>query len=438
MTNSSIDRTIKKVEVFNLFGYYNYCIDRSRNEAIKNSLLIIYGDNGSGKTTLLKMIFYLLSPIDKSGHKTKLSQIKFNKLVVTLNDNTIISAIRKGHEITGAYTLGIVQNDESFGVRLELDDTGAIRVSKDPALEVQYLRFLKRISDLNIAINFLSDDRKILSFSEKQEIAKGKKRTVKVNVIGEFESIVEHDDEDSLDVSIKKLENWIRNNVLKASKAGDENTNSVYTKLIRQLSTPKVNNVNAKQVDILLEKINKIRTESLNYYESGLISGIEIEEFEDALKHATESNIVLIYNIIEPYIEGIQGRLNSLSDVQTIVSKFLDSINNYFSNKTIIYNIDIGFVLTHNLLQEKIDLHTLSSGERQLLQLFSNVITSSDESTIFIIDEPEISLNVKWQRKLINTLLGFAAKKKVQFIFASHSIELLSGHSNSVYKLENL
>ncbi len=439
MENDYIDRKLKKIEVFGLFGYYNYCIDQSEKETATNPLLIIYGDNGSGKTTLLKMIFYLLSPINRSGHKTKLSEIKFNKLVVTLNDGTIVSALRKGNALTGSYTLAIVQGQITYKVLLEVNSEGLIRMHDTPILEEKYLEFLRKIKRLNITINFLSDDRKILSFAE-QELTK-KRRRIIASASGrglEFESSNESDAEDNLDFSIRKLENWIKSNALKGSKAGEENANTIYTKLVKQISTPKINNVNPRQIKTLVEKINKIRRESLDYYESGLISEIEIEEIEVALVTATESNRVLIYNILEPYIDGIRGRLDSLSNVQNVLSKFLDSINSYFSDKTISYNIDRGFILTHNLLKEPIDFHTLSSGEKQLLHLFSNVITSSEQSTIFIIDEPEISLNVKWQRKLINTLLGFAINKRVQFIFASHSIELLSGNSNSVYKLYNI
>jgi ABC-type glutathione transport system ATPase component len=54
-----------------------------------------------------------------------------------------------------------------------------------------------------------------------------------------------------------------------------------------------------------------------------------------------------------------------------------------------------------------------------------------------MIDEPEISLNIKWQRQLIKALLGIADEGRVQFIFASHSIELLSQHRDRVVKLVN-
>jgi predicted ATPase len=77
----------------------------------------------------------------------------------------------------------------------------------------------------------------------------------------------------------------------------------------------------------------------------------------------------------------------------------------------------------------------LSSGERHLLLLFCNSLVALDRATIFIIDEPEISLNIKWQRKLLTSLLECVGKSPVQYVFASHSLELLARHRGNVLKL---
>ena len=73
----------------------------------------------------------------------------------------------------------------------------------------------------------------------------------------------------------------------------------------------------------------------------------------------------------------------------------------------------------------------------KLLLLFINTITATDQATIFIIDEPEISLNIKWQRKLLNSLLRLSTKSQVQFMIATHSIELLAPNVENVVKLED-
>ena len=80
----------------------------------------------------------------------------------------------------------------------------------------------------------------------------------------------------------------------------------------------------------------------------------------------------------------------------------------------------------------------LSSGEKQLLLLCCNTLVARGRSSLFLIDEPELSLNIKWQRRLVESLLGLAVNRNVQFIFATHSFELLAPHEKSVLELKNI
>ena len=77
----------------------------------------------------------------------------------------------------------------------------------------------------------------------------------------------------------------------------------------------------------------------------------------------------------------------------------------------------------------------LSSGERHLLLIFCNTAVSLDHPSIFIVDEPEISLNIKWQRSLIESLSKCIGNNPVQFIFATHSLEIISQYRDRVFKL---
>ena len=52
--------------------------------------------------------------------------------------------------------------------------------------------------------------------------------------------------------------------------------------------------------------------------------------------------------------------------------------------------------------------------------------------------DTEISLNVKWQRKLIRSLINLTRESPVQFIFATHSMELLTQYRNNVLRLNNI
>jgi ABC-type glutathione transport system ATPase component len=77
----------------------------------------------------------------------------------------------------------------------------------------------------------------------------------------------------------------------------------------------------------------------------------------------------------------------------------------------------------------------LSSGECHIILLLTNALLARDGSKLFLIDEPELSLNVKWQRQVIRSLLACTEGSGVQFVIATHSIELLSGYRDNVERL---
>lgn len=70
----------------------------------------------------------------------------------------------------------------------------------------------------------------------------------------------------------------------------------------------------------------------------------------------------------------------------------------------------------------EIGLSLLSSGEKQLLFIALHVLIGENHS--MIIDEPELSMHVDWQRKLISTLRDL--NPQVQLIVATHSPEIMA------------
>jgi predicted ATP-dependent endonuclease of OLD family len=70
----------------------------------------------------------------------------------------------------------------------------------------------------------------------------------------------------------------------------------------------------------------------------------------------------------------------------------------------------------------KIRLPSLSSGEKQLFFIALEAIRSGNSS--LIVDEPELSLHVDWQRKLIASLREL--NPRMQLIMATHSPEIMA------------
>jgi ABC-type glutathione transport system ATPase component len=163
---------------------------------------------------------------------------------------------------------------------------------------------------------------------------------------------------------------------------------------------------------------------------------LNTKKIASILQSNSQANHTIISSILKPYIDGIEARFDALEDTYNILTVFQNTVNDlFFTDKHIRLHVRDGLKIFTSQGEE---LHSeiLSSGEKQLLLLFCNTLTAREKATIFIIDEPEISLNIKWQRQLIRALLELTKGSQVQFILATHSIELLSQYKNHVIKLQ--
>ena len=71
---------------------------------------------------------------------------------------------------------------------------------------------------------------------------------------------------------------------------------------------------------------------------------------------------------------------------------------------------------------ESLDLASLSSGEKHLLRIF--VETLLVQQSTLLVDEPEISMHVDWQERLIEALRTL--NPHAQLVLATHSPEVMA------------
>lgn len=98
------------------------------------------------------------------------------------------------------------------------------------------------------------------------------------------------------------------------------------------------------------------------------------------------------------------------------VRDFVSLCNRYLTGKQIIYDntkytIFIGaegkdIRSADAQLAEALEMKMLSSGEKQIVSLFSHLFFSGESTFFVIIDEPELSLSVPWQRRFLPDILG--------------------------------
>ena len=68
---------------------------------------------------------------------------------------------------------------------------------------------------------------------------------------------------------------------------------------------------------------------------------------------------------------------------------------------------------------KKLNIFELSSGEKQLLLILLTVLCQDEKPSILLMDEPEISLHLRWQYELIEIIRTL--NPNCQVIIATHS-----------------
>jgi predicted ATPase len=84
---------------------------------------------------------------------------------------------------------------------------------------------------------------------------------------------------------------------------------------------------------------------------------------------------------------------------------------------------------------QTLDAHTyplgsLSSGERQVLTMLFSATRMSSATGMFLIDEPELSLHVDWQRMILGELMAQAGGR--QIVACTHSPEVGADHMDAL------
>ena len=86
---------------------------------------------------------------------------------------------------------------------------------------------------------------------------------------------------------------------------------------------------------------------------------------------------------------------------------------------------------------ETISAYKLSSGEKQMLIILLTVIVQAKRPFVLFMDEPEVSLHVEWQQRLLDLLIDL--NPNVQVILTTHSpAVIMNGWSDRVSDVEDI
>lgn len=117
-------------------------------------------------------------------------------------------------------------------------------------------------------------------------------------------------------------------------------------------------------------------------------------------------------------------------DVSKTKTRFQDMVDSLFVDtyKKIDRNCNELQFIQYN---EKLSLYQLSAGEKQLLVILLTVLLEDGQPYVLLMDEPEISLHVEWQQKLVTIIREL--NPNAQIILTTHSpAVIMNGWLDSV------
>lgn len=360
-----------KIKTFEVVGLFGRTTPV--NLKFNDDINIITGRNGSGKTSVLKLLWYIMS----GNLLLAIKEVDFKK--ATLITDAYECTVYK----ISAYTCRVDWKDASGHRTFEdlEDDDGTIHFNAEDGAN-------PKLYGVGSSV-FLPTFRRIeggFSLSER-----------KLNAI----SRAKGDIEESLVALSKRLTN--ENHIFVAALS----TLDVVTLLVRHYTD-------------LSEEYNQLQQETSEKIISE-IKAFKLDKSDSAQPAAAEK----VLDEIRVQIEGMESSrgaiMRPLEAVRALAMKLFRHSG-----------IKLGKNLSFGDAANAINSESLSAGEKQMLSFIAyNAFYSN---AVVVIDEPELSLHVDWQRQLFPILLSQQASN--QFVIATHSPFIYSKYPDKELQID--
>ena len=120
------------------------------------------------------------------------------------------------------------------------------------------------------------------------------------------------------------------------------------------------------------------------------------------------------------YVRDTASKLEALDNLAKRAGLLLNNVNEKFRHKQIRLDRKGGLV-AERADGESLPLESLSSGEQHELVLHYDLLFRVPSNTIVLIDEPELSLHIAWQKRFLSDLLKIIGVANFDAVVATHS-----------------
>ncbi|MDR0430166.1 MAG: AAA family ATPase [Tannerellaceae bacterium] len=438
---------ITKISIRQLFGLFDYDIELNK----ESDLTILTGPNGYGKTTILNIIFNLFHQkffyfqklnfkfisiilsngqcieITKKKGKEKNEQIiqiidEEQRIVSRKADTTdIIIDLKEGkniiqsyiynsavenrliHELERYYPIRRISPDlwleERTGKQFALYD---FLNENNDSLPDRILELIKKQNDKSEEVLKVLNAINIYLIKE-QRLLKQSKISVNRPLSQQLLSFV-----NTIEDYAKELKDMIAQKQLEAYHVAQQLDSSFPKRLI---GTQK--RLTKEEFEKRFERLTKKQKQLQEFGIS--ISGQDVTEYNDDTA-----------NVLTVYLEDSENKVTVYDELLSKINLFVNILNEKrFTFKSIVIDNTHGFYFK-TTAGDILNLTDLSSGEQNEVVLFYELLFKTTPNTLILIDEPEISLHVIWQKAFVKDLEEIAKMKHIPFLIATHSPQIIN------------
>lgn len=441
MENNMVNDTLLRVtgiRVDNLFDCYSHDVPLHLDERVT----IIHGPNGVGKTVLLRLTAALLS-----GRFTQFSSIPFTTFEVSLSDGSTYGVKKPaadGEDKQDISALFYWRNDnddiQEFSVkggdqsdifrlaaRIESEVPWLIRFASNQYADRRTEEALTAWDVVSKYYEHLPERMRRRGIFNKPEWMTALQSRVGVYLIETQRLLRLAPSKDweyqrhwlgSQTQYIETVKDYAKDLQRRISE-----TLAAYAKVSQSLdqSFPerllKGPHPKGLSLDDLKNRMQELETKRQQFKQIGLIEEDAAYPFDvSALEKTDESQ----RSVMTLYVDDTAKKLGVLDDLARRIELMRENINRKFNNKAIRISRDKGLTaITGD--KKALELASLSSGEQHELVLLYDLLFRVKSNTLVLIDEPELSLHVTWQKSFLPELLEIVSATKFDVLLATHS-----------------
>jgi len=440
---------ITQINIIGLFG----STDAEIKINLENRITIIHASNGFGKTTIFRLIWAIFHGQDRVLHTTPFKEIQIEWMDhVEESSSTELLKIKKENSDAGEVHFSLWK-DEELVSEWRLDSLNEINKKAELLGEKELLesninkvageskqRLRERLNKVNLEINI----RGYSSLVEKDTSARPVWLTPdKVKMIEAQRLLISdpdgEDDEsrqtsklyvrakntkNAVDVYSKELIEHIQNAKVQYSNQSQDIDKTYPHRLIEAFKNERT--IDASELNEEARKLSDLRE---NYSRLGLLDSIGTEENDFILEEKDRENKYL-RTALSLFISDSLEKLSSYNTLYSKLDLLLKIINDKFYNKSIGIDQNKGFLVTvparGDIPANQFEANRLSSGEQHKLVMNYDLIFHTEEGSLVLIDEPEISQEITWKHAMVGDLQKMAELTGSYTLVATHSTVVIA------------